>query len=129
MTTPRSKRRLLLVSLAVLLLLILAAGATLAVVLCASNDARQSSELADDDDWEEHLTFRQRMTRIKVGFLFLWYDTKEAISRKLSGESVEVPPPTVQFEAEPEPEETFEPDEAELSSAGSSAPAEHPAQD
>ena len=106
MTTPRSKRRLLLVSLAILLLL-LTAGATLAVVFCASDSSRdkQSSGLTDEDDGEEHLTFRQRMTRIKVGFLFLWYDTKEAISRKLAGESVEVPPPTVQFEEESETNE------------------------
>ena len=127
MTAPRSKRRLLLVSLAILLLF-LTAGATLAVVFLASNDARgtQSSELTDDDDWEEHLTFRQRMTRIKVGFLFLWYDTKEAISRRLAGESVEVPPPTVQFEADPE---TVEPDAAEPPSADSSDADERSAQE
>ena len=108
MTNPRPKRRLLLIVLTAAMLLVLIAVVTLAVFF-ASVGARdmQSSELADGNDEEEHLTFSQHLTRLKVGFQFLWYDMKDAVSRKLAGESVEVPPPTVQVEEEPE---TNEPD-------------------
>lgn len=60
-------------------------------------------------DEGERYTFARRMERYKVAGQFIWYDFKDAVSRKFSSGTQSVSCPVAPPEAEPESEPESEP--------------------
>ena len=123
MTAEPSNRRRILVFAAVLLTLALLLAALIAVGLCLTPRGGEAGE----DDMENPRPIVRQFTRLKVGLQFLWYDTKFAIERKLAGESVEIPPPTV--EAREESESTAPEDSGVPPDGADTLPSDPPAQE